>query len=195
MTMLGNGLFEAQHHEDALTVREAELATLRRVGAPDESLFIVQGNLAVTYGELGHHKKALGMERDVYSGRLKLMGEEHPKTLLAALNYASSLNQLRRFEEAKSLLRKATHVARRVLGDTDSRTLSIRWGYAAALYSDQGATLDDLREAVATHEETERIARRVFGGAHPTTVGIESSLRNARAVLRARESGMEVIFN
>ena len=38
------------------------------------------------------------------------------------------------------------------------------------------------------HEEIARIARRVFGGAHPTTVGIEESLRNARAVLRAREA-------
>jgi len=28
----------------------------------------------------------------------------------------------------------------------------------------------------------------VFGGAHPTTMGIEESLRNARAVLRAREA-------
>ena len=37
-------------------------------------------------------------------------------------------------------------------------------------------------------EETARIERRVFGGAHPITMGIESDLRNARAVLRARET-------
>ena len=52
---------------------------------------------------------------------------------------------------------------------------------------DDAATLDDLREAVATLEDAERIARRVLGRAHPTTAGIERSLRNARAVLRARE--------
>ena len=33
-----------------------------------------------------------------------------------------------------------------------------------ALYQDPRATLDDLREAVTTLEDTERIARRVFGG-------------------------------
>ena len=38
-----------------------------------------------------------------------------------------------------------------------------------------------------TLEEIARTARRVFGGAHPTTTGIENSLRNARAALRARE--------
>jgi hypothetical protein len=33
MNVLGTGLFQAGHHEDALTVREAELATMRRLGA------------------------------------------------------------------------------------------------------------------------------------------------------------------
>ena len=36
-------------------------------------------------------------------------------------------------------------------------------------------------------EEIERIARRVLGGANPTTNGIEDSLQDARAALRARE--------
>ena len=59
--------------------------------------------------------------------------------------------------------------------------------YARALFEDAGATLDDLREAVATLAETDRTARRVFGGAHPFTVDMEANLRKARAVLRARE--------
>ena len=50
-----------------------------------------------------------------------------------------------------------------------------------------GATLDDLREAVETVEEAERIARRIFGSVHPQVVDIEESLRDARAALRARE--------
>jgi len=57
-----------------------------------------------------------------------------------------------------------------------------------SLYMNDSATLDDLREAIATLKDAERIARRVLGGAHPTTTGIEESLRNARAALRARET-------
>ena len=64
----------------------------------------------------------------------------------------------------------------------------MRWTYAAALYRDDGATLDDLREAVAILEELEQTTRRVLGGAHPTTMNIERSLRDARAALRARET-------
>ena len=51
---------------------------------------------------------------------------------------------------------------------------------------DPDATLDDLREAVAMLEETERTARRVFGNTHPHTKGIVWRLRRARAALRAR---------
>ena len=79
-------------------------------------------------------------------------------------------------------------VARRVLGENASLTLVMRWTFAMALYNDTGATLEDLREAATTLEDAERIARRVFGGAHPTTAGIEKALRGARAALRAREA-------
>ena len=109
-------------------------------------------------------------------------------------DYADSLVNLERFEEAKSVLRKAMPVARLVLGDGHRLTLEMRKVYAKALYRADGATLDDLREAVATLEDAGRTARRVLGGEHPTTVGIEGELQNARALLRAREAGKSVVF-
>ena len=98
--------------------------------------------------------------------------------------YGASLIDLRRNAEAKALMRKTIPVAQRVLGDSNDTTLRMRWNYAGALYEDPNATLDDLREAVTTLEDAGRIARRVFGGAHPITAGIEEFLRNVRAVLR-----------
>ena len=53
---------------------------------------------------------------------------------------------------------------------------------------DLGATLDDLREAVSTLEDTERIARRVLGNAHPMALKIERNLQDAREILAARET-------
>jgi len=127
------------------------------------------------------------MLRDVYSGNLRLNGEEHEETLLAALNYADALISLERFEEAKALLRRTVPVARQVLGENHEDTLRLRATYAGALYYDRGATLDDIREGVTTLENVERTTRRVLGGAHPFTGGIENDLRNARATLAARE--------
>ena len=136
---------------------------------------------------LGRFEAALRLMRDVYSGRLRLNGEEYEETLRAAYSYAVSLNGLQRFDEAKLLFRKMIPVARRVLGENHDLTLRMRHICAKALYRDPNATLDDLREAVATLEDTERIARRVLGGAHPITVQIERQLRAARAALSAAE--------
>ena len=57
---------------------------------------------------------------------------------------------------------------------------------AEMLYDDDGATLDDLREAVNTLEELEWTARRVLGDVHPITEGMEDELQDAQDALYAR---------
>ena len=188
MNLLGNGLAQANHHDDAFSVREAELSMLWRLGGTPDNILAVQSNLANTHRALGRFEESARLRQDVYSVRLKLLGESHERTLSTAYNYALSLLGLERFEEAKSLLRKTMPVARRVLGEGNDMTLRLRWTYAKALYEDDGAMLDDLRESVSMFEDEGRIAQRVLGGAHPTTEGIEKELRYARAVLRARET-------
>ena len=119
---------------------------------------------------------------------MRLEGEESRQTLSAAYNYALSLVVLERFEEAKSVLRKITPVARRVLGEGHRLTLRMKLNYAQTLYEDGSASLDDLREAVTTLEDTERRARRVLGGAHPDVGLLELWRRGARATLAARKT-------
>jgi hypothetical protein len=186
--VLGNGLYEAGNYADALPVHEAVVAAMRRLGESEHAILTAQGNLASTYSRLGRIEQALQIERDVYSGHLKLNGKESFETIIAANNCGSSLVELRRCEEAKPLLLKMIPVARRVLGDNDENTIRMRWNYAESIWRDAAATLDDLREAVATLEDIARTTRRVLGGAHPTTTDIERDLRNARVVLRARET-------
>ena len=187
MPQLGAGLHEVGRHEEELSVREADLATMRRLGAPEANLLCAQGNLANTYDMLGRVEEALNLYRDVYSGELILYGMAHEQTMISASNYVDSLLQLDRFEEAKSLLRKVRPVARRVLGESHRLTLRLRCNYASSLYLDSGATLDDIREAVTTLEDGERIARQLLGGTHPLTTGIEKSIQNVRAELAARD--------
>ena len=86
-------------------------------------------------------------------------------------------------------MRKTIPVARRVFGDSNEVTLKMRWIYAEALGSARDSTPDDLREATATLEDAARIARRVFGGAHPLTEWIERVLRDFRKVLAAHDAG------
>ena len=119
------------------------------------------------------------MRRDVYSGRLRLNGEEHRDP--HSSQQLRDVLCLKRFEEAKALLRKTMPVARRVLGESTMTHAQDEVDYARALYErTTRATLDDLREAVTTLEDTERIARRVLGGAHPVTEG-------SRKICKTRE--------
>ena len=180
MTVLGNGLAVADHHEDALVVREADLSMARRLGDSAGNILVTQTNLACTYEKLGRHEQALRVRQEVYSRRMKLSGEENIQTLAAAHNYAESLLTLDSFEEAKALLRKTMRVVRRVVSENDELTLRMRCIYAEVLYKNDRATLDDLREAVTTLEDVERTARRVLGGAHPVAKWIERSLGESR---------------
>ena len=50
---------------------------------------------------------------------------------------------------------------------------------------DDGATLDDVREAVETLESVAKSWTRVFGKSHPETSRIQIALATARAALRA----------
>ena len=59
---------------------------------------------------------------------------------------------------------------------------------AFLLYQYDGASLDDLREAMATLEETAPIARRVLGSSHPLALSIENYLQDAHDSVRAREA-------
>ncbi|CAH0373241.1 unnamed protein product [Pelagomonas calceolata] len=188
MTTLGSGLCDAKHYEEAVSVQEAELSMMRRLG-DSEHMLITQGNLAMTYHAIGRMEEALRLRQEVYSGTLKLHGEERRETLIAANNYATSLGNLERWQEVNTLMRDAISVARRVLGENDEMTLRMRSFYARTLQDDDvAATLEDLREAVTTLEDTARTARRVLGGAHPTSALIERELRNLREKLRANET-------
>jgi len=91
-----------------------------------------------------------------------------------------------RHEEASSLMRKIIPVARRIFGETNITFLRMRWLYALALFKDQAATLDDLREAVTTLESVAPTWKRVFGPAHPETPSIQGALKEARKALAAR---------
>ena len=183
MRQVANGLAAVDHDEDALTVEEAQLSLMRRLGYSEEGLLTMQENLAVSYARLGRVEEALLMQRDVYSGRMKLDGEEHARTFLAANNMASSLMHLQRFGEVKALLRKRVPVVLRVFGEGNNLTLKMRKIYAQALYKDAAVTLADLHEAVTTLEDVGRIAQQVLGGSHPFTKRSENEVQNARLAL------------
>ena len=165
---------------------------MRRFGAPEESKLIVQGNLASTYEILGRTEEASRMHRDVYTGHVNLLGEEHGHTLMQASNYARFLKKHEEYDKAKSLHRRTIPMARRALGDSNDITLRMRWLYANCLCDYKNATLDDLVEAVETLEAVAKLWKRVMGERHPETPAVLEALKVAREKLRLRRAAREV---
>ena len=93
MSLLGIGLFNAEKYADALSVTEANLAKMRRLGESEENILRVLGNLAGTYEATERLEEALRMREEIYSGHVRLFGEEHIETCLVAENYALSNNE------------------------------------------------------------------------------------------------------
>jgi hypothetical protein len=185
LRQLGSGLFEAKHHEDAFSVQETELATLRRVGAPEHNILGVQSNLASTHQMLGRHEEVLSTTREVYAGFKSLYGTSHSRTLITAYNLALALNKLGKYAETKSLLRGPISDAQRTLGNDHSLTLNLRSVLADTLawHAAMHGGIEDLRTAVVMREDVYKRTRQIFGALHPMTQKRQRRLEEFRAAL------------
>ena len=155
-----------KHYEDALSVRETELSTLRRVGHVEEDILTSQTNLASTYTKFGRREEALKLRQEVYARRRVLM-PEHPRTMALAIDLANALIDKKLFTEASALARETLPIARRVCGDANDATLGLRFLLTRATILNPDATQNGLRVAKEELEVLLPTTRRIFGASHP----------------------------
>ena len=93
----------------------------------------------------------------------------------AANNYALTLLELQRFEEAKGILRRTVPVAQRTLGAEHELTLSLR-EYLSHATLDGESSAEEKHEALRMLEDVAGIMRRVMGPAHPDTLHAQREL-------------------
>jgi hypothetical protein len=191
MNLLGMGLSASKQHEDALTVKEANLALLRRLGRSEDSEAILtsQTNIAFTLSHLDRDEEALELERTIYRQRMASRGKFNVHTIRAALNLCVSLSSLERFEEARALAQKTIPAVRCALGPDHDLTLCIRRNSAETISKDPKSTLADLRQAETTLRDVCRRTRQVFGAQHPETSTSEKRMRELKAILAKHNSG------
>ena len=189
MTNLGNGLLEARQHEDALIVREADLATKLRIGAPEGSILVAQANRAGTYAALGRGDEALSIYREAYAGCKAILGNCDQRTIMAANNLVHELQRQMKHTEAVSILRGPLSDARRAFGDDHEMTLMLGSLLADSLVgAGTNPTVNDVREAIAIREDICRRSRRLLGVSHPHTEKRQRALDSARSALANHES-------
>ncbi|CAE6436387.1 unnamed protein product [Rhizoctonia solani] len=109
-----------------------------------------------------------------YIGVLEMsLGEEHPQTLGAMSNLASTYARLGRFDAAETWDRRALEIQKRVLGDKHPETLRTMENLASTY-----ANLSRFSEAEELSLEVLNSRKRIHGEKHVRTLTIALSLLN-----------------
>ena len=148
---------------------EDGFARLERVRSPRIGRRVAERLPAPSGSDAG--EDALARDKVLVGGQSRPRAYSFRHVILDGLPVANRVQRCAKLQQLDDAIQSPRHLA-----------------FIRSLYIDTGATLDDLREAVETLAETEPIARRVFGSAHPDTEEIEDNLRHARAALAARET-------
>ena len=90
-------------------------------------------NLAITYEVQGHHAKAEILRKHFYETELGSLSAEHPDTLIAMSNLASTYCSLGRLEEAKAMLTQELKASSAVLGIEHPHTIASKFLLAQKL--------------------------------------------------------------
>ena len=178
MTELGFGLNAVKSYRERIGVLEVQLAIQKRLGLPEADQLPTLSNMALTLKLLGRSEESLAIKREVYEKRHLL--RSHHQALVATHNFCTALEDERLYAEARALLRETIPDARRTLGEEDDLTLRFRKRYATCLCRVDGASRNDIAEAMEILEDVDQRARRVFGPAYPYWADVPDWLEYAR---------------
>ncbi|KAL4971289.1 tetratricopeptide repeat domain-containing protein [Aspergillus desertorum] len=115
----------------------------KRLGSTHEKTLEAKDNLAFMYGFKGERylPTALQISEEVLETRSRILGREHPLTLMSGLTVVQIKTAMNMFDEAEQALLDGLPVAERNLGETHLGTLTGRT-WLAHLYWRQGRYLE-----------------------------------------------------
>ncbi|THH21425.1 hypothetical protein EW146_g153 [Bondarzewia mesenterica] len=131
----------------------------------------IASRFGLAYDEGGRWEAARGLRLVVMEIRQQVLGQEHPDTLKAMNNLASTLLRQGRWKDAELLQMVAMETSRRVLGEEHPETLTAM-ASLASIFRKQGR----WKEAELLEEEVTETRQRVLGEDHPDTVAAMASL-------------------
>ena len=145
----------------------------------DIAMLRARGWALAFLGELGDSSaQAIAVGEQLAADRERVLGPNHPDTLISRINLANAYRQAGRTGEAITLLEQALAARERVLGPDHLDTLKSRNNLANA-YRQAGRT----GEAITVHEQVLAAFERVLGPDHPDTLKSRNNLANARQAM------------
>jgi hypothetical protein len=96
-------------------------ATDRASGVTEDVIDEIEG-VGGFVTDLGRWPEAQAVEEYVLQARSRLLGEEHPSTILSMSNLANTLGDQGQLDEAAAMMREVLEKRRRILGEEHPRT-------------------------------------------------------------------------
>jgi tetratricopeptide (TPR) repeat protein len=127
----------------------------------------------------GQYRQAIAMQEQALAGYRRVLGDDHPDTLVSMNNLAAVRYTLGDLDGARQLQEQTLAARRRVLGDDHPSTLVSMNNLA-----ETRRALGDLDGARQLQEQTLAARRRVLGDDHPDTL---VSMNNLAAVRQELE--------
>ncbi len=138
----------------------------------------IRTTLGSTYQSLGQYERAHQHSKWALETRRRVLGQQHPQTLVSMDILANLYHHQGRYEQAEPLYEKILEICRRVLGPRHPGTLT-SMNNLAGLYRAQGRH----EQAEPLQQKALEIQRRVLGEAHPDTL---SSMNNLALLYMAQ---------
>ena len=123
--------------------------------------------------DIGRLAEGHVIEKYVWNKRRRILGEEHPDTISAMNNLASTLGDQGQLDEAAKMKKEVLEKRRRILGEEHPSTITAMGNLANTL-RDQG----QLEEAAKMLQEVLEKRRRILGVEHPDTITAMNNLAN-----------------
>lgn len=166
ITNLGALIEDRGYDEEAEAMLLRAVEMRRRLDHPDDLTQSLSnlGSFLMSRNELDEAR--IHLEESVEIG-VNELGEDHPVTLFAQMNYAVYMMRTNKLEEARALLEDVVERCRMVYGDRNFETIS----YSRKLilvYAGMGRLADS--EALAG--ESLAISEEEFGPSHPMTMSL-----------------------
>ncbi|KAJ6014714.1 TPR-like protein [Penicillium herquei] len=147
--------------------------TLSEAGLSDESALVLKVGWA--YRQLGKYDDAEVMCRRALQAREKILGKEHPDTLISINDLGLVLERQGRYEEAEAIHQCALQAREKILGQEHPDTL-ISINDLAIVLERQGR----FKEAVFMHQRVLQGKEKILGPEHLETL---NSINNLGVVL------------
>jgi tetratricopeptide (TPR) repeat protein len=150
---------------------EAWWERVRGQAEESEERLAAADNRASSLTVQGKHAEAEQIFGEVLNVKRRVLGNEHPDTLMVRSNLAVCLGYQKKHAEAEKIYREVLATTRRIFGEEHPHTLRCAGNLASSL-SSQGKHA----EAERSEREVLGVRRRVLGEKHPDTLGTASNL-------------------